>query len=591
VPTIAVWSTGYAAGFPQGLAVDSSGNVYVAAGTSVAKLNSSGVSSTFATGFTSASGLAFDASGNLYVADSSSGKVYKVSPNGVSSPFPATLSSPKAVAVDSSGSIYVAEAGGHRVTQLSPAGIVTATPLPSPSVSAPSGVGVDASGNVYVSDTLHHQIKKISWTNGVKTVTPIAGAVTTGLPNVSPTPGTAAFFNTPTSLAVDRAGTVYVADDLNHMIRVITADGIITTIPASGFVSMSGIAVDSSGNIYVSDSYNRLVQKISFASGRAASSSPKGVVTTFVGKQGAYGLVNGTGTQAQFAGPIGVALDLYGNLYVGDQWNDAIRKVTSSGVVSTVISSSDSSAVNASYIHAPTGVAVDASGHVYMINNDDVGGQQKIIDISLSASPVSALGLTHGPGWITGYGVAVDILGLVYIADYNQCVIYKVSPSASTVLAGSQGDCAWQDGQGNSAKFSTLFGIAVDLWGNVYVADYGNNVIRKVTSAGVVTTLAGIPSSYGFVNGVGASAKFNMPYAVAVDTQGYVYVADTGNNAIRMITPGGVVTTLAGGTSGYANGTGTAARFNNPQGIAVDSAGNIYVSDTGNHVIRKITLQ
>ena len=151
-----------------------------------------------------------------------------------------------------------------------------------------------------------------------------------------------------------------------------------------------------------------------------------------------------------------------------------------------------------------------------------------------------------------------------------------------TTLAGLAGSSGSANGTGSAARFYYPFGVAVDSAGNVYVADTGNNTIRKVTPAGVVTTLAGLAGSSGSADGTGSAARFNYPSGVAVDSAGNVYVADTGNNTIRKVTPAGVVTTLAGlaGSPGSADGTGSAARFYYPHGVAVDSAGNVYVADT-----------
>jgi len=185
--------------------------------------------------------------------------------------------------------------------------------------------------------------------------------------------------------------------------------------------------------------------------------------------------------------------------------------------------------------------------------------------------------------------LAIDASGNIYVADSGDNLIRKISPAGFvTTIAGSGGTGA-DNGQGTSASFNYPYGIAVDVNGNVYVADSGNNLIRKITPAGMVSTLAGSGMT-GSADGVGTSASFGFPMALTVDLAGNVYVADNYYNIIRKITPAGKVTTLAGtGTYGFVNGKGTAASFDHPQGIVVDAAGNLYVDDTDNYAIRKIT--
>ena len=180
--------------------------------------------------------------------------------------------------------------------------------------------------------------------------------------------------------------------------------------------------------------------------------------------------------------------------------------------------------------------------------------------------------------------MAVDSAGNVYVADAYNDEIRKITPSGVvTTLAGSAGQAGSSDGTGSAARFIDPCGVAVDSAGNVYVADYGNDEIRKITPSGVVTTLAGSAGQTGSSDGTGSAARFDDPMGVAVDSAGNVYVADYGNDEIRKITPSGVVTTLAGsaGQTGSSDGTGSAARFDYPMGVAVDSAGNVYVADHG----------
>jgi streptogramin lyase len=216
---------------------------------------------------------------------------------------------------------------------------------------------------------------------------------------------------------------------------------------------------------------------------------------------------------------------------------------------------------------------------------------------TLAGSAAAYPGSADGPGaaalFDEPYGVAVDGAGNVFVADFWNNTIRKITPSGVvTTLAGSAADASGSaDGTGAAARFNGPYGVAVDGSGNVFVADRDNNNIRKITPNGAVTTLAGSADSSGSADGTGAAARFNWPGGVAVDGAGNVFVADTDNNTIRKVTPSGVVTTLAGSadSSGSADGTGAAARFNGPNGVAVDGAGNVFVADSGNNAIRKIS--
>jgi len=208
----------------------------------------------------------------------------------------------------------------------------------------------------------------------------------------------------------------------------------------------------------------------------------------------------------------------------------------------------------------------------------------------MAGSSGSANGTGSAARFNTPYGVAVDSAGNVYVADNGNHTIRKVSAAGVvTTLAGLAGSGGSADGTGSAARFSLPNGVAVDSAGNVYVADFNNHTIRKVTPAGVVTTLAGRAGSFGSADGTGGAARFIFPTDVAVDSAGNVYVADTGNYAIRKVTAAGVVTTLAGnaGVSGSADGAGSVARFYRPSDVVVDNAGNLYVADSGNNTIRK----
>jgi sugar lactone lactonase YvrE len=303
---------------------------------------------------------------------------------------------------------------------------------------------------------------------------------------------------------------------------------------AARFYRPSGVSVDTAGNIFVADTYNHTIRKVTSA----------GVVTTLAGSV-VSGSTDGTGSAAKFNLPSGVSVDTAGNVFVADTYNHTIRKVTSAGVVTTLAGTAGSSG------------STDATGSAARFN--------------LPA------------------GVAVDTAGNVFVADtYNYTIRKVTSAGVVTTLAGTAGSIGGSNGTGSAARFRYPYGVSVDTAGNVFVADTTNHLIRKVTSAGVATTLAGTVGSFGSTDSTGTSAKFRYPQGIAVDTAGNVFVADTQNRTIRKVTSAGVVTTEAGLVtgSGSNNGVGAAARFSDPQGIAVDSSGNVFVADTYNHTIR-----
>jgi hypothetical protein len=319
-------------------------------------------------------------------------------------------------------------------------------------------------------------------------------------------------------------------------------------------------------------------------------------VSTLAGS-GVSGYADGIGTVSQFYFPTGVATDASGNVYLADSYNHRIRKITPSGVVTTLAGSGSAGFINGTGVESkfkyPYGVAVDLSGNVYVAD----GYNHRIRKITPSGVVTTLAGsgiagYSDGAGtsaeFNVPHGVAVDALGNVYVADVVNNRIRKITPAGMvTTLAGSRVQ-GFTDGIGIGAQFSGPTGVATDALGNVYVADHNNNRIRKITPTGIVTTLAGSEAS-GFADGIGILAQFSGPDGVAVDSSGNVYVADSGNNRIRKITPLGLVTTLAGsGAYGFSDGTGVTAVFYFPKSIAIDASGNAYVGDQSNHRIRKI---
>jgi len=309
------------------------------------------------------------------------------------------------------------------------------------------------------------------------------------------------------------------------------------------------------------------------------------------------GYVDGTGTAARFSAPQGIAVDSNGNIYVADTGNNRIRKITAEGVVTSLAGTSTAGYADgtgtAARFSAPQGIAIDSSGNIYVADT----GNNRIRKVTpagvvTSLAGTSTAGYADGTGTAARFsapqGIAVDSSGNIYVADTGNNRIRKVTPTGVvTTLAGTS-TAGYANGTGTAARFNLPQGIAVDNNGNIYVADTGNNRIRKITPAGVVTSLAGTLAA-GYANGTGTTARFSAPQGIAVDSNGNVYVADTGNNRIRKITAGGVVSSLAGtSTAGYIDGTGTAARFSAPQGIAINADGISYVTDSDNNRIRKI---
>lgn len=284
-----------------------------------------------------------------------------------------------------------------------------------------------------------------------------------------------------------------------------------------------------------------LVTTIAISDGQSFVNT--GAVSLVAGAtNGSYGSTDATGSVARFWSPKGIVFDAAGNAYVGDSANHRIRKVTPEGGVTTFAGS--------------TSGFTDAAGTEAQFDQP--------------------------------HGLAIDRGGNLYVADKYNHRIRKISPEGDvTTLAGS-GNEGFADGAGTAAHFADPEGVAVDRNGNVYVADRGNHRIRKITSAGVVTTLAG-SGAIGLLNGAGSAARFDGPTSLAVDSAGNVFVADALNHVIRKITPTGVVTTLAGtGTSGFADGEGASAQFKSPGALAINSNGVLFVADLQNYRVRKV---
>lgn len=331
----------------------------------------------------------------------------------------------------------------------------------------------------------------------------------------------------------------------------------------------------------------------------ACSGKPAAGVTTLAG--GERGFADGQDRQAQFDTPLDVAVDEQGNLYVVDAANQRLRLITPAGQVTTVTGGDQPGA--AGLVSAPIGLALGQEGFLFLADSGGMGMNPMLVRQITPDGEVITLAGSGGEGYADGPGrqasfrapasLAVDAAGNVYVADTNNHRIRLVQPDGMvTTLAGSTGHgyvAGYADGPVGEAKFNGPRGLAVDAAGNVYVADTGNHCIRVITPDGQVTTLAGSREA-GFADGAGAQALFSYPADVAIDSQGNLYVADTANHRVRKISPDGQVTTLAGsGQPGLVDGLPEQAQFRAPEGIAVDKNGNIYLADTGNHAVRKVS--
>jgi len=322
----------------------------------------------------------------------------------------------------------------------------------------------------------------------------------------------------------------------------------------------------------------------------ATSSTPVATVSTFAGSATA-GYLNGTAANALFNNPQGIVADSKGNIYVSDSYNNYIREITTAGVVVTIAGNgaagyTDGPAASAQF-YAPQGLAFDAAGNLYVA---DLGNN--VIRKITATGVVSTFAGNGTAGYVDGaatvaefngpHGIAFDKQGNLYVADRTNSIIREIT-SAGVVssFAGSK-VTGYLDGTGTAAAFNKPNGVIVDGSGNVYVADQGNSAIRKITSAGVVTTLVGSPSQ---------TTILNFPTSVALDAKGNIYIVDESGRILEYSTTNALYS-LAGGynVSGFVNGTNANVQFNNPQAIAIDANGIFYIADQYNNAIRKMIV-
>ena len=645
-------------GQPSRVTLDGRGNTYFSSGNAVFKIDSGGnltvVAGNSRAGFSgdggpalqaqlnTPQGLALDSAGNLYICDSKNNRVRIVNPAGtiftfagtgaVSSGFAGTyndgglainglLRLPSGVFVDSNANVFIADTGDNIIRKVTTDGIIHTVvgdgygaflgdtlPAINSELHSPTDVFLDSSGNIYIADSANAAIREVTVSTGI--INTVAGNQSIG--DTGDTGhATSASLITPYAVVVDSSGNIFFAENGDSKIRKVTAStGIINTIAGTGTAGFSGdgavatkaqlnfpsgVAVDSSGNVYIADALNRRVRKVSGTT--IATIAGNGVLS--------YSGDGGPATAAQLNTPQAVATDSSGNLYIADTFNNVVRKVTASGAISTIAGNGtagfggDGGAATAAQLNGPQGIAVDASGNIYVADTQNA----RVRRISGGAISTIAGNGTAGFGGDNGaataaelnvpIGLAVDTAGNLYIADFVNNRIRKVSGGtiatvAGTGLSGYSGD----GGPATSAQLHTPAGVAVDTGGNLYIADLGNNAVRKVSGGNIATVAGdGLPSATGD-GGQATAAQVGNPAAVAVDASGNLYIAD-GSALVRKVYATGIIITIAGnGTRGYTGDGGSApfGALSGPVSLAAAANGNVYVADSANNAVRLLAF-
>jgi sugar lactone lactonase YvrE len=591
-------------------------------------------------------GVAVDSAGNLYIADVDNNRIREVSAgtgvittvagNGTQgyngdgeAATSAELNNPIGVTVDAAGNLYIVDLSNYRVRKVAAGtGIITTVAgngtqgysgngaaATSASLYEPYGVAVDSAGNLYISDIFMGVVREVSAATGI--ITTVAGTGSSGY-NGDGIAATSAELCAPIGLAVDAAGNLYIADVFNDRVRKVAAGtGIITTVAGNGtqgysgdgavatsaeLDAPSGVVLDSAGNLYIADEGNSRIREVSAGTG---------IITTVAGN-GTPGYSGDTGpaTSAELSVPAAVALDSGGDLYITDAHNNVIREVSANTTFPTTAVGSTSASQN---------VLVQFNVPVALTNitaAQSQGGKQEYTVGTISGTgctvggtpitigAVCTVPVTFQPAYSGNRGVSLQVttsigssaytfpFGLNGVGTGPQVAL---TPGTMTTVAGT--GAAGYSGNGGAATGAVLnnpAGAAVDSAGNLYFPDSGNNVIWKVSpTTGLITIVAG-NGTMGFSGdgGLATSAQLTTPYQVAVDSAGNLYIADTGNVRIREVSATtGLITTVAGdgmyGDTGD-GGAATSATFNGVSGVTVDSAGNLYIADYGNGAIRKV---
>jgi uncharacterized protein (TIGR03437 family) len=584
-----------------------------------------------------ASGIATDAAGRIYVADPDNHLVFRVSADGVLTIIagngiaafsgdggPATrasLSAPIDVALDSKGNLYIGDIGNDRVRKVTPDGIITTcagnglrenpgdpdrqkeegAPASAATIWGPIGLFVDARDNLYIADGGHNQVRRVTPDGRIRTV---AGNGQPGCCDDGQ-PATAARLWFPRDLVVDKDGNLFIADGFNHRIRKVGTDGLISTVAGTGTAGNSpdgipaveaslywpfGIAVDTTGDLYVGD-YSHRIRVIS---------AQTGIISTIAGTGTAgFSGDGGPATEAALSTPSSLFIDPSGALLSTDEDNRRIRKIAG-GLISTVAGNGQfrefpqGAAPGDAYLYAPEGITVTSSDELYFADRDNnrvrrISPRQQVF----TAAGTGAFNCCGDGGPATSgmvaepRDIAVGLDGNLYIADAHNNRVRRVGTDGiiSTVASGSVGGIG-------SGDLVDPRGVALDAAGKLYIADGAGNVVRRMAPGDTPKIFAGNgDNGWSGDGGDAASARLSDPQGVTVDAMGNVYIADTGNHRIRKVTPDGVITTIAGTGKPAFSGDGrdaAGASLHQPKKIALDAAGNLYIADSMNHRIRVI---
>jgi trimeric autotransporter adhesin len=653
-------------GDPPRVAVDGAGNIYFGSMHSVFKVNQAGnitlVAGNGRSGYAGDGGLAtaaqleypdgiaVDASGNIYVADMQADVVRVIAPAGTISTYAglgtagysgdggaapqAQLNTPMGLALDAAGNLYIADSGNNVVRKVSKSGAISTAAgngslgysgdgaaATAAALDEPEGVTVDpSSGQVYIADTFNNRVRVVSPAGIIQT------AAGTGISSYSGDGGAAATAGLflPTDVATDSDGNLYIADYGNSRIREVAQGKIQTVVGGNGTSVIfneatattirlngpTGLAVDSSGDIFLAEGGIGTGTGLAIGDYRVWEINSGGVVSTAAGNGiESYSGDGGPATAAQINKPTNLVFDAVGNLYIADSANNRVRKVSPSGVITTAAGngiagySGDGGQATSAMLNSPEGLASDSDGNVYIADTQNnrirkllpngtilsIAGNGNAAFLG-DGGPANAAAL-HAPQGI--YFVAGEY---VYIADTGNQRIRELLPNGTiTTVAGNgtQG-AAGDGGAATAAELSLPTGVTLDSTGNLYITDQGNNRVRLVSTNGTISTFAGAATYALGDGGLATAAQLSAPSSVAVDASGNVYIADTGHNRIRVVSggsAGNTIDTLAGtGVCCYSGdgGPATAAQLNAPWGLLLDASGRLYVADSGNNSVRLI---